>query len=184
MSNIKATEKNIQTLLMNYTMQRAGHQIAIPNITPTGNTRLVGWECDLFTIGASGYSNEYEIKLNRADYDRDEKKEKIVLISSAYENNKTIKNHQSAFTMPNNFYYVTYQFEIQPPVWAGWIYVQEVERSNHFTLSLEVKKLAPKLHGRKMGEGDMKYIARLLSYRLEHAYQRAHSYILNKDGLT
>jgi hypothetical protein len=181
-NTIKPSEKTIQALLINFAMNHAGHKMALPNPTPTGAVNVLKWEADLLTINASGYSHEYEIKLSKADYMRDRRKEeKHTCLLSSYEtycrNKNWIENQNQ-----NYFYYVTYQFEIDPPAWAGWVYVEEKKYHDQSRLRMEIKHKAPKLHAGKMGERQIEHIAHLLSYRLENAYRRLYPYFLYDEA--
>jgi len=178
---IKVTEKNIQALLMRFVMQSAGHLAALPNPTPGGSVRLTDWEADLLTINRSGYSNEYEIKISPADYRKDVKKTiKMETLLRAYVGSCSNKKNIESDGVPNYFWYVTYEFEIEPPKFAGWILVRQTEHSDHFRLDIDIRKKAPRLHISKKGEENIKHIAKLLSYRLDHAYRMIYTIVEDK----
>jgi len=49
-------------------LRHRGHQFVIPNFY-YGN-----WECDVFSMTMSNYTNEYEIKISKADFENDKYK--------------------------------------------------------------------------------------------------------------
>lgn len=55
------SEDKIQEILANHLMDK-GHRMVVPN------TESIHYEADLVSVTKSGYSNEYEIKCSRNDY--------------------------------------------------------------------------------------------------------------------
>lgn len=147
---MRVTEATIQAVLMHWAMEDKHHQFVIPN-----SRDLFHWECDLLSVTRSDFVHEYEIKLNRADYNRDSKKRKHHWLGDS---------HRS----PAYFWYATYQFEIEPPKNAGWLYVWYNEARSIF--EVDVKKNAPRISGWKIPEKTKVDIARLLSYRIKNYY--------------
>jgi len=180
---IKVNEKTIQALLLDYTMQSAAHRIALPNVTNRAYPRVTDWEVDLLSVNQSGFANEYEIKLSRADYLKDKLKiQKHVVLEGAYLVSRKYKDVKSHTNTPNYFWYVTYGFEIDPPPYAGWISIEKHERRDRDYLELNIKKRAPLLHAGKVEEERLIAIGRLLSYRLSHAYRSLHKYFERKEN--
>lgn len=46
-------------------LRNRGHLFVLPNFY------IGDWECDIFSITARGYTNEYEIKISKADFEND-----------------------------------------------------------------------------------------------------------------
>lgn len=179
---LKPNESNIQSLLMHFAMESAGHVVVLPNPTPASFPRIVRWESDLVSINRSGFFNEYEIKISRSDYLRDQKKLlKISELSDHYETLKKYKKHIAPVGYPNYFWYVTAGFEIEPPAWSGWILITEEPHTRWDSLSMKIIKKAPRLHNGKVGERQYAQIAKLISYRLNNAHRRLHPFISPKD---
>ena len=142
-------ENVMQGVLMRYALDEKRHELAIPNMTT-----LYNWESDLLSVTRSDLVHEYEIKLSLSDYRRDfDKKWKHISL-----------NH-TAYRRPNYFWYVTYQVEIDPPDYAGWMIVED------HGLRVVVKRDAPRLHTDKIRPGDKENIGRLLAYRLKNVYR-------------
>lgn len=173
---MKVSEKTIQALLLDYTMQQAHHHIALPNATDQGAQRIIDWEADMLSVNGSGYLNEYEIKITRADYLKDKKKErKIETLQALYAQSRKFKGNITT-GCPNYFWYVTLGFQIEPPTWAGWILVEEQELRDRSILRMKIQKRAPRLHVGKVGERELIAMGKLLSYRLSHSYRKLHRY--------
>ena len=142
---MKVTEKHIQAALMYWIIGKQH-----PYIIPNSNT-FFAWEADLLSIQRSGTVHEYEIKLNIHDFKEDAKKRKHLLMPS----------HAS----PAYFWYATYNFDIQPPEKAGWLYINE-------NWDVEVMKKAPRLNNWKIDKRREEMIGRLLTYRLFNTYRK------------
>lgn len=164
-------ERYIQMLLMDEYLRRRNHVVAVPN------SRDLMWsEVDLLSITKAGFAHEFEIKCSRADYNRE--------IGENHKYNKANKHwrlqnpgayaNYSPPKVPNYFWFVTLQFEIEPPPYAGWILVDEWWPAwlDEPTLSIYVKKNAPRLHRGKWSDTEIAKIARLLSFRLLKAYKK------------
>lgn len=96
------------------------------------NFFIDSWECDLFSVTKSGYTNEYEIKVSRADYKNDFKKgSKHYFIENGKRTNKFW------FVVPKDLIHVD-----EIPKYAGLIYI---DRS-----CIYVIKNAPLLHKRRL----------------------------------
>ena len=146
------TEKTIQAGLMTWAMQERHHALVVPN----SNT-LFSWEADLITVTRAGLTHEYEIKLNPADYKRDAVKE---------HKHWTIRRGDGFG--PCYFWYVTHDFEIDPPDHAGWLLVDCID--GHW--NVHVKKDAPRFDGLRITDRRYSDIARMLSWRLANYSRR------------
>lgn len=161
-TKVKITEGHIQMVVMYWAMIQHTHEIILPN-----SNQFFGWEADLISITRAGVIHEYEIKLNKYDYKADFKKKKWDYF-------------YKATNSPSYFWYVTYDFEIEPPEHAGWLLVtQRVSDLNSrnplawnieekLAWNIEEKKKAPKLNRRMVDEKQMKRLAKMLSWRVYH----------------
>lgn len=149
---MNVSEATIQSVLMRWLLGEKNHEYLIPN-----SNQFFSWEADLISVNKSGLVHEFEIKLNIADYKRDARKHKHNFIGDA--------DHSPAY-----FWYVTHDFEIEPPEKCGWLLVRYSEKE-HRWLVYE-KKPAPILNHWKPGESKQRQIARLLSWRLSNLYTR------------
>lgn len=156
----KVTEAHVQAILMRWLMREKRQQFILPN-----SNSLLYWEADLISLSMSRYISEYEVKLTRGDYRNDFKKTtKHQWL--ALPNLHTVR----AQRVPNYFWYVTFDFEIEPPEYAGWIRAFFNPKSNWHKWRLEIKKPAPRLHRTKY-EGNPAYPLRLLSFHLANFYE-------------
>jgi len=147
----KVTEETIQGVLMRWLMSAKNHIYVLPN----SNTFFGNWEADVISVTRSLLSHEYEIKLNIADYKRDSKKWKHQLLG------------YSGYIGPSYFWYVTHNFEIEPPANAGWLNVYLDARK---TWIVDKRKAAPRLSPRKISDNQQLDIGRLLSWRIANIY--------------
>jgi hypothetical protein len=171
------TEKLLQALIMQRALVQLNHQVALPN-----DTSFYSWESDLLTINKSGYVSEFECKISRADYQRDGKKHKFLFFGESQDEKKnkvdrvvaehSLSNYSFQPRIPNYFWYVTLDFDIDPPKHAGWLKVTYNEK--RFWYDVQVMKVAPKLHSQKPPEHRVKIAARLLSFKLMSLYVNMH----------
>ena len=147
----RVTEAHIQAVLMKWVMVEKNHNCFIPN-----SNEFFFWEADLISVTKSGLVHEFEVKLNIYDFRADAKKQKHAWIGQDYNS-------------PAYFWYVTYDFEIEPPEKSGWILITQDD--SPFGWKLEVKKEAPRLNNWKPDQRRTEQIARLLSWRLFHINQ-------------
>jgi len=145
-------ETTIQAVLMQWIMNSKHHRLVLPN-----STTLFFWEADVISVNNSNFVHEYEIKISRADYNKDAAKHKHNFIGHPERS-------------PAYFWYVTYGFEIDPPEKAGWILVSKYPDKNR--LVIEVKKNAPRLNKWKIPEYKILSLAHCLSWRLTGEYKR------------
>lgn len=154
MTSTKVTERDVQAKLMRSILLGKNHKAAIPN-----STQLFWHEADLISVTKAGLVHEYEIKLNRADYNRE--------FTSRTKKRKHWFLEKQISQSPNYFWFVTYDFDIDPPEYCGWIKLLEGGW-------LKEMKNAPRLHDGKWDDEKVAKIARLLSFRLMKVYEDGH----------
>lgn len=166
---MKVTEATMQAILMHRAMEVINHDLVLTNTGANWGT-FYSWEADLLSVTKSGLIHEYEIKLSKSDYNADfNKRHKHQLLSGA------------GTDRPNYFWYATYEFDIEPPDYAGWILVQDNEhngRWRHDTwngFEWRVMREAPRLHSKGISDRRRAAVGRLLSYRLKNAYAMLHT---------
>jgi hypothetical protein len=151
---MKVTEALLQAVVMRWCMGEKHHEYVIPN----SNTFInYSSEADLISVTRAGLIHEFEMKISKADYNRDGKKRKWLwnyLGTPRYS--------------PNYFWYVTCGFQIEPPEHAGWIEVYYDDE--RFYWNMRIKKQAPQLLKLKIGDGKAKVAARLLAWRVTNLY--------------
>lgn len=168
---MKVTEATLQAILMHRAMEVIKHELVLPNTGAHWGT-FYAWEADLISVTKSGLIHEYEIKLTKSDYRADFGKENKH--STLADNRWTNK--------PNYFWYVTYELDIEPPDYAGWILVQDNEhrgngrwRSDTWNgYEWAVMREAPRLHSKRISDRQREAMGRLLSFRLKNAYGMLH----------
>jgi len=155
----RLTEKNLQARLMKWALDDKKHILVAPNIT-----NVYWWECDLLSVTKAYFSHEYEIKRSRADYKAD--------FRNKVPKHRALKDHlfwsNGIARIPNYFWFVTADIEIEPPEYAGWI--QYVDTGG--APAMWIKKAAPRLHKQKLREKKIQSIYRVISYRLKDMYWR------------
>ena len=118
------TEFDLQRPLM---YERYRRNFILPNYEPKVNGRTRWWECDVFEVTDAGYWREYEIKLSRADFFADAKKDRPVAynyLPGAARETKHAVLARGDRSGPSRFWYVMPAGLIQPeelPCWAGLI---------------------------------------------------------------
>ncbi len=129
-----------------------GNCIVLPNYTPPG-----WWECDLCEITEAGYFREYEVKISRADFFADARKERSRFCHDAAGEwqRTTEKKHESIFSnpvkSPSRFWYVTPAGLVQPselPAFAGLIEMVQTAQSMYEKEAVK----APWIHRRKVDD--------------------------------
>lgn len=165
------TEQLLQSLMMQRALVDLKHQVVLPN-----DTSFYGWESDLLTINKSGLVNEFECKISRADYLRDKHKYKFKIFEDhkrqvVTHQAEVIKGYNKAW-IPNYFWYVTLDFDIEPPQYAGWLKVTYNQK--HAWYDVTTIKTAPRLHTEKPQERLVKIASRLLSFKLMNVYINMH----------
>lgn len=146
----KLTEKIIQQRLYDF-YHKLGHKLIAPNIF------LHYSEADLITVQVSGYVNEIEIKLTKADFKRDFKKRKHKYMAEA-------KSARSKLHLPNYFWFAfplsilpVIDFEI--PDYYGLITFNEDGHPN-------IYRRAKIIHKKKITHKQIAQIARSLMFKL------------------
>lgn len=148
----------MQARLMDWCMNELHHDLIAPNIT-----NVYWWECDLLSMTKAKFVHEFEIKRSISDY-RAEFKNKQGKHHSLRES-RTYNN--GVARTPNYFWYVTADFDIDPPDYAGWIKFMDLgEEKTDFW----IKKDAPRLHNQKINDKKIISIARVISFRLREFY--------------
>lgn len=105
------TEKTIVDVLGKYLVV-AGHQIVCPNVS-----HLMKGQQDMISVTRKGMVIEYEVKISRSDFKRDERKGK----GFSFDNAHLFPNH-----VPNQFFYVVPEGLISPkelPKYAGLYFI-------------------------------------------------------------
>lgn len=149
---MKITESTLQAIIMEWAMEEKHHALILPN-----SNNFFHWEADLITVTQAGLAHEFEIKLNIADFKRDAEKRK----------HRWIGDPTYA---PAYFWYVTHDFEIEPPQKAGWIKIRFDDESCRWKIN--VVKNAPRLNKWRIDERRQLEIGRLLSFRLKNFYRK------------
>jgi hypothetical protein len=151
---MKLTERHIQPIIMNWAMENKKHEWAVP-----GSTIIVPWEADVLSVTKTGLIHEFEIKLNIYDFRADAKKKwkHMALIGNLIAR------------IPAYFWYVTVNFDIEPPDHAGWIRITMEEKR---VKSMDVLKEAPRLTTRKIDDWQRRAAARIMGHHLRYEYSK------------
>jgi hypothetical protein len=142
----------------------------LPCYTPTR-----WWECDIFELTKAGYFREYEIKMTRADFFADAKKERPFRDGGI---STTATKHASMGTTngPSRFWFVVPEAMIalnEVPSFAGLI---ELHTSPRGKISEIERVVAPTLHREKIDP-------KVESHARATCYWRMHRLLLKrKDG--
>jgi hypothetical protein len=153
----EVTETTMQAVLMRWCMGVQNHIMVVPN-----STVIYPWESDLISITNALYAHEYEIKISKADYNKDKEKK--------WKHISLVDGFTYGGKRPNYFWYATFSLEIEPPEHAGWINVRWDERRQYY--AVDVIKQAPKLAAEKITDKQQTQIAKLLSWRMSNYYTR------------
>jgi hypothetical protein len=125
------TEREIQNSLYVYRKGR-GDKFFAPNF-------YFHWETDFLAVTSAFQVYEYEVKISRADFKADLKKN---------EKHRTYQEGHLVTHIPNRFYYACPEGllrEEEIPSYAGLVWLQPSRRRRGFCIPTEVKK-APSLH--------------------------------------
>lgn len=165
------TAKDIQRRLI---VDRYKRNRCCPNYTPNN-----WFECDVFELTPSGQFREYEIKLTRADFRNDAKKEHERIVDGV---RRMVNKYEALVTCapntPNRFYYVCPVGVItdsELPSWAGLIYCHPGR--GRFPVRTELRKEAPRLHRRPIDEKIREHMETVF-------YWRFHNQLLWKNEKT
>lgn len=160
------TEFDIQRLLMSGRTTRG--QICMPNYTPRG-----WWECDIFHVTDSGYMREYEVKLTRQDFFRDQDKHTEPLYlgcrhSGWGRSRDYVRKHdllRSGYECgPKQFWFVVPQGLVALEEVPGHCGLIEVAWRRD-RLSIENEKRAPELHKAKVRDQVLGHARGVCVYR-------------------
>ena len=165
------TEGLIQTCCWSKWQQQC--HVLIPNYTPAG-----WFEADLWRINRSGLCVEYEIKVSRADFRGDQKKEDRHAWRGLRESNKHARLQLGDERGPNQFYFVAPEGVIPPeeiPEFAGLFEVQ----GDPLWPRLKLRRNAPYLH-RVKNDQPLDKIGRSLYFR----YWQVRNKLPKKANLT
>lgn len=153
----KPSERLYQKLLFGW--RNGSSRLMVPNYTP-----LHWYENDLWRVTNSGYVEEFEIKLTKADFKKDHKKAASVASWDANSDRRT--KHQRLFAGdshgPNRFFFVipgSLEDELEIPDFAGLIVIP------HTRARPIVRKAAPRLHTEKVSEDELKKANAALYWR-------------------
>lgn len=157
------TEFDLQRPLMR---DRYRRHFVLPNYEPKVNGRTRWWECDVFEVTDSGYWREYEIKISRADFFADAKKDRPVAynyLPGAARETKHQVLARGDRAGPSRFWYVMPAGLIKPeelPSWAGLI-----EFAGNYERQVVA---APPIHNEKVDP-------RIVAHARSVCYWRMHS---------
>lgn len=136
------------------------HEVIVPN------SCVFNWESDVISVTRSGFIHEFEIKVTRADFKQDGKKDRARLLCDP-----VVTGFWGSHTCsrPNYFYYVVPQGLIQPeevPEYAGLIYAVEPVVGHHlyFGTTKEIKA-ARRIHNEKITDGQRRQLGRSMTIR-------------------
>ena len=148
------TEKKIQKALWNY-YDGIQHQIVVPNI------HLHYSEADLITVMKSGYMNEIEIKISKADFKNDFKKQKHTMMENLVQGK--ILNRATLYSA--NYFWFAIPKALHPkinfpiPDHYGLIVIDEP------LAFISIIKRAKLLHREKITQKQLHRIGRSLMYK-------------------
>ena len=120
--SMKITERQIQILLMDTLLGRR-HVSVVPN-----SKYLSLGEADLLSVTPSGLIHEFEIKCTLADYKAEFKRRREQSYRKSYKHSSLKWAHSGSLPSaktPNYYWFVTYEFDIDPPDYAGWMLVTD-----------------------------------------------------------
>lgn len=159
------TEHLIQIRLF-WWLQRKGQRWIVPNF----NGFYTG-EMDVCSVMKSGMVNEFEIKVTRADFKADSKKQKHEILSDVTQTGLLVRQiprwdggfNELNITAPNFFYYVVPRDLITPeeiPAYAGLIYINPENSHDIRTI-----KKAKRIHANPITDEKRYKIADSLMWR-------------------
>ncbi len=148
------SEASIQGILWNY-YEGLQHQVIAPNI------HLHYSEADLITVMKSGYVNEIEIKISKADFKNDFKKRKHQIMENLKQDN--LHNRQKKYS-PNYFWFAIPEalyLKIDFPIheYYGLIVINEPLHV------ISIINRAKRLHTDKITQKQLQRIGRSLMYK-------------------
>lgn len=146
-----------------YSWLRDSSDLVIPRFTPSG-----WWECDVWRLRDSGFTDEFEIKLSVGDFKADAAKSRPRFTwpdgGSQIETSESKHEMLAGGNGPNRFWFVTTEEiagKIEVPDFAGFLVVDEHGRCAHS------KKRAPKIHGNRW-KGSREKVLQAFYWRYWH----------------
>jgi hypothetical protein len=141
------------------------HEIIVPN------SCVFAWESDVISVNKTGFINEYEIKVSRADFKQDAKKDRAALLLNPVVRRELWSGdiHETTLERPNYFFYAVPEGLVQPdeiPDYAGLIYVRRHVKGPqlYYAIASEVKP-AKRLHREKITDKQRCQLARAITRR-------------------
>lgn len=136
------------------------HEIVVPN------SQLFAWESDVVSVNRTGFIFEFEVKISRADFRADARKDRAALLIDP------VKVHRvfgpSTFKRPNYFYYAVPEGLILPselPEYAGLLYIRRPVRGPVSGNVTHLVREAKRLHTEKINDKQRCQLARAVSRR-------------------
>jgi len=166
---------NAREIIISMVAMRWREGFCLPNYTPDK-----WWECDVFEVTKAGYVTEYEVKISRADFFADAKKEREVFPRGYGEPSVFEKKHDLLAAKsprgPSRFFYVTPAGLLDPseiPVWAGLIEVEAHTPELHCSRFREREiTTAPRLHREKIADHVRQHALGVCYYRMHELLTR------------
>jgi hypothetical protein len=157
MSQQKLTEKSIQSLLFDF-YNKLGHKLIAPNIY------LHYSEADLITVQTSGYVNEIEIKITKADFKGDFKKRKHKYMTESHNGYMRKVN----FDLPNYFWFAFPQslmskIDFDIPDYYGLITIEDLGLDCYLPC---IYRRAKMMHKKKVTNKQIRQIARSMMFKM------------------
>lgn len=167
-------------------------KFVLPNYTPSD-----WFECDVFELTKADYMREYEVKISRADFFADAKKERLIRDTGRWEpmpeaeakypgHQRYVFDMERKHTLlasgdtrgPVHFWYVTPKGLIQQhelPVWAGLIEIEDRGGEESILWRLVEREVvpAPKLHKSKASDDVRHHALGVCYWRMHEALKGA-----------
>lgn len=155
----KLREPKIQIILYNWLHFTLHHEYIMPNVK-----YIYGWECDIISLTQSGFVNEFEIKISKADFKADFNKEV-----------KHKRMSQRINFRPSKFWYVIHGFDLdtsEVPEYAGLI---KIMPDNYgFGAKCAVIKKAPKIYNKPLPNHHVESLKKISYKRMWVALETLH----------
>jgi hypothetical protein len=136
------------------------HEIMVPN------SQLFKWESDMVSVTRTGFIHEFEIKVTRADFKQDAKKERARLLLDP-----VVKGYFQNYpcSRPNYFHYVVPDGLItanEIPEYAGLIYAMKPVVGYRLSYStISVIKNAVRIHKERIVDAQRRQLERSMAFR-------------------
>jgi hypothetical protein len=159
LDQLKWTEREAQDVVYIHCAIK-NHELMVPN------SCLFVWEADLLSVTRSGFIHEFEIKISRADFKADAKKDRTKLLLDPV---LTRYGRPRTVSRPNYFSYAVPKGLISPdeaPDYAGLIYLNEFTEGHSLDYRIaEVIKEPKRIHSEKITDGQRRQLCRALIHR-------------------